>query len=96
MQKTAHTKRPLLSKDKPVVALCGFASGACFAILGYVASMNFPAYWKASSEGGMRVFTSPLWYAMTFLMVAYGAAGFFGLKLANRCADLLLDRLEGK
>lgn len=65
-------------------------------MLGYVVSAHFLDYWRASTDGGMRIFTSCIWCGTTFLMVLFGIAGFFGLKLANRCADILLDRLESK
>ncbi len=83
-------KKPVLSKSNPVAAICGFLSGSCFAMLGYVVSAHFLDYWRASTDGGMRIFTSCIWCGTTFLMV------LFGLKLANRCADILLDRLESK
>jgi hypothetical protein len=55
-----------------------------------------PEFWKASSAAEMKVLRSLIWWKVLFSMLITGLPGFLALKCANRCADVLLDRIGMK
>ena len=77
-----------------VIALF-FALGSLGLFAVMIAAL-LPEFWKASSAAGMKAFSSLIWWKVLFSMLIKGLPGFFALKCANRCADVLLDRMGMK
>ncbi len=88
--------RVLLSTSPVWVIVLLFVLCGMFAVFAIVVPPVFLRFWQLSVDHGNQVFRSAQWYVVLFELGVFGALGFFSLKAANRCADLLLDRLGMK